>query len=64
MALSKTDIENLNRLIGAHGALNGVEMKGQFLGIRKLLGLGFITQHYFRGAAWYQITAQGRKAIS
>ena len=61
--LSKTDIENLNRLVDAHGALESGFYKGSYLYIRKLMALGFIRQSVFQGRYWYEITADGRKVI-
>jgi len=61
--LSKTDIENLNRLVDAHGALNFDGMKGTVAGIRKLEKLGLIARYVFRNDCWFEITADGRKAL-
>jgi hypothetical protein len=61
--LSKTDTENLNRLVEAHGALDGDFYKGSYLYIKKLMALGLIRQTVFQGRYWYEITAEGRKAV-
>ena len=64
MTLSKTDIENLNRLKDAHGALASTFHKGSILGLMKLVRLGMIRETVCQNRYWYEITAQGRKAIT